>query len=94
MRLKAQERGDLGPRAQWKSHASNPNNQAGAKAAGAKAADVAIVFVGTLSHEGGDRDSLSLDDGGPEKNQVSDKTPLFSRSVGHFSFQRRYLSTR
>ena len=29
----------------------------------AKAADVAIVFVGTLSHEGGDRASLSLDDG-------------------------------
>lgn len=29
----------------------------------AKAADVVIVFVGTLSHEGGDRLSLSLDDG-------------------------------
>jgi hypothetical protein len=29
----------------------------------AKAADVAIVFVATLSHEGGDRTSLSLDDG-------------------------------
>jgi hypothetical protein len=44
--------------------------------------DVAIVFVGTLSHEGGDRDSLSLDDGGPEKNQnalieVSEKTACF-----------------
>ena len=59
-------------------------NDTAAAAAAAKAADVAIVFVGTLSHEGGDRDSLSLDDGGPEKNQVSDKTPLFSRSVGHF----------
>ena len=35
----------------------------------AKAADVAIVFVGTLSHEGGDRASLSLDDGGPQNNQ-------------------------
>ena len=31
--------------------------------AAAAAADVAIVFVGTLSHEGGDRTSLSLDDG-------------------------------
>lgn len=69
-------------------------NDTAAAAAAAKAADVAIVFVGTLSHEGGDRDSLSLDDGGPEKNQVSDKTPLFSRSVGHLSFQRRYSSTR
>lgn len=29
----------------------------------ASSADVAIVFVGTLSHEGGDRASLSLDDG-------------------------------
>jgi beta-glucosidase len=29
----------------------------------AHAADVAIIFVGTLSHEGGDRLSLSLDDG-------------------------------
>ena len=29
----------------------------------AKAADVAVVFVATLSHEGGDRTSLSLDDG-------------------------------
>jgi len=29
----------------------------------AAGADYAIVFVGTLSHEGGDRDSLSLDDG-------------------------------
>ena len=29
----------------------------------AAAADVAIVFVATLSHEGGDRASLSLDDG-------------------------------
>lgn len=29
----------------------------------AAAADYAIVFVGTLSHEGGDRESLSLDDG-------------------------------
>jgi hypothetical protein len=38
-------------------------------AALAKAADVSIVFVGTLSHEGGDRASLSLDDGGPSKNQ-------------------------
>ena len=38
-------------------------------AAAAKAAEVAIVFVGTLSHEGGDRASLSLDDGGPKNNQ-------------------------
>ena len=29
----------------------------------AKSADYAIVFVATMSHEGGDRDSLSLDDG-------------------------------
>jgi len=29
----------------------------------AKAADYAIVFVATMSHEGADRDSLSLDDG-------------------------------
>lgn len=35
----------------------------------AKEAEVAIVFVGTLSHEGGDRASLSLDDGGPVNNQ-------------------------
>jgi hypothetical protein len=35
----------------------------------AKAAEVAIVFVGTLSHEGGDRASLSLDDGGAVNNQ-------------------------
>jgi beta-glucosidase len=40
----------------------------------AKAADVAVVFVATLSHEGGDRKSLSLDDGcdgcgGPAANQ-------------------------
>lgn len=34
-----------------------------AAAAAAKAADVAVVFAGTLSHEGGDRASLSLDDG-------------------------------
>ena len=34
-----------------------------AAAATAAAADVAIVFAGTLSHEGGDRASLSLDDG-------------------------------
>jgi len=40
-----------------------------AAAAAAKAADVAIVFVATLSHEGGDRASLSLDDGGPTNNQ-------------------------
>ena len=32
-------------------------------AADAAKADVAIVFAGTLSHEGGDRASLSLDDG-------------------------------
>ncbi len=32
-------------------------------AALAASSDVAIVFVGTLSHEGGDRASLSLDDG-------------------------------
>ena len=38
-------------------------------AAAAKAAEVAVVFVGTLSHEGGDRASLSLDDGGPKNNQ-------------------------
>jgi beta-glucosidase len=31
--------------------------------AAAKAADYALVFVGTMSHEGADRDSLSLDDG-------------------------------
>jgi len=37
-------------------------NLESAKAA-AKDADYAIVFVGTLSHEGGDRASLSLDDG-------------------------------
>ena len=29
----------------------------------AASSDYAIVFVGTLSHEGGDRASLSLDDG-------------------------------
>merc|ERR1712176_593837 len=34
-----------------------------AAAALATFADYAIVFVGTLSHEGGDRSSLSLDDG-------------------------------
>ena len=38
-------------------------------AAVAKAADVSIVFVGTLSHEMADRASLSLDDGGPSNNQ-------------------------
>ena len=32
-------------------------------AAAAKAADVAVVFVGSLSSEGSDRKSLSLDDG-------------------------------
>jgi hypothetical protein len=67
-------------------------NDTAAAAAAAKAADVAIVFVGTLSHEGGDRDSLSLDDGGPEKNQVRDETPLFSRSVWHFSFPKKIPS--
>jgi beta-glucosidase len=34
-----------------------------AAAAAAKDADYAVVFVATLSHEGGDRASLSLDDG-------------------------------
>ena len=34
-----------------------------------RAADVAVVFVGTLSTEGADRVSLSLDDGGPRSNQ-------------------------
>jgi beta-glucosidase len=34
-----------------------------AAVAAAKDADVAVVFVATLSHEGGDRASLSLDDG-------------------------------
>jgi beta-glucosidase len=34
-----------------------------AAAALAASADYAIIFAGTLSHEGGDRDSLSLDDG-------------------------------
>ena len=38
-------------------------------AAESKDADISIVFVGTLSHEGGDRRSLSLDDGGPEADQ-------------------------
>ena len=38
----------------------------------AAAADVAIVFAGTLSHEGGDRDSLSLDDGCTDKVQCGD----------------------
>lgn len=38
-------------------------------AAAAKAADVAIVFAGTLSGEGSDRQSLSLDDGISAKNQ-------------------------
>eukprot|EP00041_Stephanoeca_diplocostata_P020071 m.441232 g.441232 ORF g.441232 m.441232 type:complete len:765 (+) comp21468_c0_seq4:58-2352(+) len=38
-------------------------------AATAKESDIAIVFVGTLSSEGRDRPSLSLDDGGPESNQ-------------------------
>ena len=36
-----------------------------------KAADVAVIFVGTLSSEGADRRSLSLDDGGPKNNQGS-----------------------
>ena len=40
-----------------------------AAAAAAAAADVAIVFGGTLSHEGGDRASLSLDDGCDDKVQ-------------------------
>jgi len=34
-----------------------------AAVAAAKAAEVAVVFAGTLSHEGGDRASLSIDDG-------------------------------
>ena len=40
-----------------------------AAATAAAAADVAIVFAGTLSHEGGDRASLSLDDGCDDKVQ-------------------------
>ena len=47
----------------------NDGKDTSAAAAAAKAADVAIVFVATLSHEGGDRASLSLDDGGPANNQ-------------------------
>ena len=38
-------------------------------AAASKEADIAVVFVGTLSHEGSDRASLSLDDGGPRNDQ-------------------------
>ena len=34
-----------------------------------RAADVAVVFVGTLSTEGADRVSLSLDEGTPRRNQ-------------------------
>ena len=34
-----------------------------------RTADIAVVFVGTSSTEGADRDSLSLDDGGPKNNQ-------------------------
>jgi hypothetical protein len=41
----------------------NDGTDIDAAAAAAAAADYAIVFVGTLSHEGGDRASLSLDDG-------------------------------
>lgn len=41
----------------------NDGTDLNAAAKAAAEADVAIVFVGTLSHEGGDRDSLSLDDG-------------------------------
>lgn len=41
----------------------NDGTDIAAAATMAAAADYAIVFVGTLSHEGGDRDSLSLDDG-------------------------------
>eukprot|EP01050_Picozoa_sp_SAG11_P022453 SAG11_NODE_4253_length_1985_cov_1.245493_1_plen_57_part_10 len=39
-------------------------------AAVTKAADLAVVFVGTLSSEGSDRKSLSLDDGGATSNAV------------------------
>jgi beta-glucosidase len=41
----------------------NNGTDIAAAAALASSADYAIVFAGTLSHEGGDRDSLSLDDG-------------------------------
>jgi beta-glucosidase len=41
----------------------NDGTDISAAAAAAAAADYAVVFVGTLSHEGGDRASLSLDDG-------------------------------
>lgn len=41
----------------------NPGTDATSAAAAAKAADVAVVFVGSLSSEGSDRKSLSLDDG-------------------------------
>jgi beta-glucosidase len=47
----------------------NDGKDTTAAATAAKAADIAIVFVATLSHEGGDRASLSLDDGGPTNNQ-------------------------
>jgi beta-glucosidase len=41
----------------------DPGTDATKAAAAAKAADVAVVFVGSLSSEGSDRKSLSLDDG-------------------------------
>lgn len=41
----------------------NNGTDISAAAGVAASADYAIVFVGTLSHEGGDRSSLSLDDG-------------------------------
>lgn len=41
----------------------DPGNDTASAAAAAKAADVAVVFVGSLSSEGSDRKSLSLDDG-------------------------------
>ena len=47
----------------------NDGTDISAAAAAAASADVAIVFAGTLSSEGSDRESLSLDTGGPRHEQ-------------------------
>ena len=45
-------------------------------AAVAKAADVAVVFVGSLSHEGADRADLTLNGGSPPIQSIKDQDAL------------------
>jgi beta-glucosidase len=45
-------------------------------AATAKAADVAVIFVGSLSHEGADRSDLTLNGGSPSIGSIKDQDAL------------------